>query len=202
MAFPLGSTATRGNSASPALSVSTNVGIPQPLPTWYMFDRMLLRGPICSGQTTTPSPLGAIVIAGQPTAFAWESTGVGRSQPKLGRNRLAQMVNPMPPDCIHAANAFPLESTPTCGQSASKFSNSIGTASPQPGPGTNCLARMFQWTPSDCSHTTIAFPLGSTATCGTRASPALSVSINVAVPQPPPGVNRLAQMLSRMPSNR
>src|SRR3989304_3524528 len=60
---------------------------------------------------------------------------------------------------------------------------------------------MLNRAPSDCHHTATAFPDASTATCGLKAGPALSVSMRVAVPQPTPGTYRFAQMLNWTPSS-
>src|SRR5882762_173958 len=113
----------------------------------------------------------------------------------------AQILYRVPSDCSHTATALPPRSTATLGYSAPPaLSVSMSVAPPHPDPATYRFAKMLNRVPSDCYHTAAAFPLSSTATCGSKASPTLSVSRRVAVPQPDAAAYRLAQMLFRVPS--
>ena len=77
----------------------------------------------------------------------------------------------------------------------------MSVAVPHPPDGVYRFAQMLYRVPSDWCHTAMALPLPSIATWEMYAFPALSVSMSVAVPHPPDGVYRFAQMLDRVPSD-
>ena len=118
--------------------------------------------------------------------------------PPDGVYRFAQMLYRVPSDCCHTATALPLPSMATWGYNASPaLSVSMSAAVPHPPDGVYRFAQMLYRVPSDCGHTATALPLPSMATWGLDALPALPVSMSVAVPHPPAGVYRFAQMLTR-----
>ena len=120
--------------------------------------------------------------------------------PPDGVYRFAQMLVRVPSDWLHTATALPLPSIATWGDALPALSVSMSAAVPHPPDGVYRFAQMLFRVPSDWIHTATALPLPSMATWGDVASP-LSVSMSVAVPHPPDGVYRFAQMLFRVPSD-